>query len=280
MNHSELRQHFYRQLSSFYLQGELQALYHWSAQELMGWSRGETYLHNAGVVDEALLKRWNDVIGRLRQHEPIQYIFEKAWFHNLVLHVDKNVLIPRPETEELVQLVLSSLDPASGIHILDAGTGSGCIALALKHECPRWTVSGCDVSPEALAMAGRNARDNGLEVDFFLLDLKDDALLPARFDVVVSNPPYIPADWKHTLAANVVGHEPHLALFAPAADPFYFFRRITVRAVAWEAKAVFFETHATGVEDLVAALTPLWPGTIVVHRDMQGKERFLQLSRV
>lgn len=280
MNHSELRQHFYRELSPLYLQGELQALYHWCAQELMGWSRAEAYLHNAEVVEHTLLQRWNQVIERLKQHEPIQYIFGKAWFHNLVLRVDRNVLIPRPETEELVQLVLDSQLSASGLRIADVGTGSGCIALALKKERPHWAVSGCDVSPEALAVASSNARDNRLAVDFFLLDLHSDEFLTARFDVVVSNPPYIPTDLKHTLAANVIGHEPHLALFAPAGDPFYFFRRITALALAWEAKAVFFETHATEVESLVAALEPLWPGLITTHPDMQGKMRFLQMVRI
>jgi len=279
MDHAELRQHFYRELSPVYLQGELQSLYHWCVREIMGWGRAEVYLHNAEPVPDAVLQRWSEVIARLGRHEPVQYVFGRAYFRDMVLYVDSNVLIPRPETEELVQLVLDTQAGKTGLCVLDIGTGSGCIPLALKRARPGWQLNGCDVSTGALDVAKRNAQNNNLDVDFFFLDLTEkNTQMPLRPEVIVSNPPYIPRSQKSMLDRNVLDYEPHLALFAPASDPFYFFKRIVEEAAQWETKKVFFETHATDTAMLVVALASHWPGTIAVHRDMQGRERFLELT--
>lgn len=276
MTHEELRQRFYRNLSPHYAQGELQALYHWCVEELEGWSRVEAYGHNSDEVTEDQQKRWDEVCNRLQKHEPVQYIFNRAAFFDMQLYVDSNVLIPRPETEELVQLVLHRFSE-SKLRVLDIGTGSGCIALALKKARTDWNVSGCDVSIQALEVANRNARTLDLGVGFFEADTTQRIEALEEVDIIISNPPYIPVDREQELEKNVVDFEPHVALFAPREDAFFFFQQIVQRAIELHARAVFFETHATQTEELIENLKPLWPGHITTAADLSGKSRFVLL---
>jgi release factor glutamine methyltransferase len=271
-----LRQRFYARLSPFYLQGELQSLYHWSVQEIHGWSRAEVYARNEEEVGESVLSRWESVMERLAKSEPIQYIFNKASFFDLVLYVNESVLIPRPETEELVQLLLDE-NSAIKCRVLDIGTGSGCIPFAIKKARPNWTVSGCDISEGALEVAKKNGEKLGLDIHFFQADAKDLRSIKDT-DIIVSNPPYIPIDRKETLETNVLNYEPHLALFSPESDPYYFFRIITQVAVASGVKQVYFETHATEMDELTNALSQIWKGSIKVVKDLGGKERFVVLN--
>lgn len=278
MTHGEQRQYFYAQLTTHYAQGELQSIYHWCAQELEGWSRAQAYTHNEDEVSAAQSNRWNAVVERLKKYEPVQYIFQKAHFFDMTLYVDPSVLIPRPETEELVQLVLDRHMNAP-LGLLDIGTGSGCIALALKKRRTDWRVQGCDVSDPALEVARRNARVKQLDVTFFQTDLSgNDCKLPS-VNVIVSNPPYIPKNRGLTLEANVLNHEPHLALFAPEDAPFFFFERIAEEAERMQCSTVYFETHATENHHLETALRSCWKGQISWERDLAGKERFLVLQR-
>ncbi|MEX2597758.1 MAG: peptide chain release factor N(5)-glutamine methyltransferase [Salibacteraceae bacterium] len=276
MNHASLRQYFYSELSAHYLQGELQSLYHWCVLEIEGWNRAQAYLHNDDVVATDRLNRWKEVIAELQNKRPIQYIFNKSTFFDLDLFVDERVLIPRPETEELVEWVLeeeSSLD----LRVLDVGTGSGCIALALKSARPYWEVSACDVSEDALAVARQNAAKTHLPIRFALCDLRQSNFQLNQVDVVVSNPPYIPNNLNGSLAPNVQNHEPHLALFAPENEPFYFFKRIADVAKKAGVKRVYFETHASDVEELSRAVQSFWSGLLTVKNDLNGKPRFLKL---
>lgn len=276
MNQAELRQWFYAQLSREYAQGEMQSLYHWCVSEIHGWSRVEAYTHNQDLVSDAVSKQWRQVVERLKKMEPIQYIFGKAQFMDLELKVTPNVLIPRPETEELVQLVLDT-EKSETLTILDIGTGSGCIPLALKYYRPTWEVRSTDISIEALDVAMSNASMLSLKVDFFQSDIRTHMDLKG-VDVVVSNPPYIPSDRANDLEANVLKFEPHLALFSPENDPFYFFKRIAELAARDGVRAVYFETHATDMKELIASLSISWQGSIAVNKDLSGKERFLVLS--
>jgi len=255
------------------------AMYHWCAEEILGWSRAQVYLHNDEEVSENHLNQLETVVERLKKHEPIQYVFSKAMFRSLELFVDANVLIPRPETEELVELVLVEQQDRQ-LSVLDIGTGSGCIALALKKERPSWKVSACDVSREAMKVALRNAKENELEISVFHCDITDSELAwPQKlWDVVVSNPPYIRHEARNDIEQNVKGHEPHLALFAPANNPYYFFRKITEHALQLNARFVYFETEALAISELKMQLSALWPGSIRTASDLAGKPRFLVLA--
>ena len=277
MNHAELRQWFYSQLTAFYAQGELQSIYHWCIAELEGWNRAEAYMHNADLVAESELNRWKETTERLKKHEPIQYIFGKAQFMELELYVNATVLIPRPETEELVQLVFDH-ESSDVLKVLDIGTGSGCIPLALKAGRPDWRISACDISLEALEIASKNAKALNLDIDLFHADIREEPE-QVDFDVIVSNPPYIPVDLAESLEANVLDYEPHIALFSPAHDPFYFFKRIAEIAEKAGVSKVYFETHATDIEALLSILSGVWQGEIAAKKDLSGKDRFVVLSR-
>ncbi len=277
MTHAELRQSFYQALSANYLQGELLSLYHWCAQEIEGWSKSKTYLMNDTHVSESSLLRWKEVIERLKENEPVQYIFNKAQFGDFELYVDHNVLIPRPETEDLVALLLAH-ESDGKMRVLDIGTGSGCIALAMKHARMEWEVSACDISASAIEVAQRNAKNLGLPVNLFQRDvLSDEAEFP-EVDIYISNPPYIPTEAKSAMHSNVLNHEPHVALFAPEDDPLAFYKRIAHLAVKNAVKRVYFETHATDMDAFKDELSTIWKGTISVHNDISGKGRFVILG--
>ncbi|MDA7744528.1 peptide chain release factor N(5)-glutamine methyltransferase [bacterium] len=277
MTQAALRQWFYAQLSGVYAQGELQTMYHWCTSEIHGWSRAEVYSKSDEELEETDLNRWKLVTNRLTNSEPIQYIFEKAPFFDFELFVDENVLIPRPETEELVQLLLDE-NLEKDTQVLDIGTGSGCIALAIKNERSHWRVSGCDISEGALSIARKNSALLELDVNFFHADASQMETL-SDVDLIISNPPYIPIDSKESLETNVLDHEPHLALFSPESDPFYFFRAITQLAEASKVKKVYFETHATEMDTMIVVLKSIWSGTIRTAKDLGGKERFVILEK-
>ena len=169
------------------------------------------------------------VISRLNQHEPLQYILNEAWFYGRNFFVDPSVLIPRPETELIVEESKKVLCGAGG-RILDIGTGSGCIALSIALEFPQAIVTGIDVSEAALEIARKNAKALDVPVAFQKADILNGLPTDWNFDLIVSNPPYISVQEKSSLPENVIRHEPHLALFASETDPLVFYRAIAKAA--------------------------------------------------
>jgi release factor glutamine methyltransferase len=165
------------------------------------------------------------MVKRLQKHEPIQYIIGETEFYGLPFQVNPSVLIPRPETEELVDIIINDFKEKS-VRILDIGTGSGCIAIALKKHLPKATVVALDVSQKAIETAHVNALNNGVEVEFINMDVfSDEVLTLGTFDVIVSNPPYITEGEKTKMRSNVLDHEPHIALFVTS-NPLKFYERI------------------------------------------------------
>jgi len=220
---------------------------------------------------------------RLLQHEPVQYVLNEAWFCGLKLYVDKNVLIPRPETEELVDLITRSLRfPFESLSVFDIGTGSGCIAIALKRKFRKANVWACDISERALQVARRNATALNLEIRFIRMDMLDKRLwkqLPG-FEIIVSNPPYVPAAERGQLAPNVLQYEPATALFVPDEDPLVHYRAILDFALQHLAAdgSVYLELHDNTAKD-VAELFRSGGFAAELIRDMQGKERMLKAVR-
>lgn len=219
---------------------------------------------------------------RIAQFEPLQYVLGSAYFFGMDLHVNNSVLIPRPETEELVRLVIEKIKPNKhSVHlVLDIGTGSGAIALALKKSRPTWNVSGVDVSKEALAIAYKNSKEFLLEVDWKEVDILEQNLPDGKWTCIVSNPPYIPVSEGNEMRASVVQHEPHLALFVPENDPLLFYRRILELANNCETvKQVFFEIHENYSDETLALGESMgWKGEL--KKDLQGKERFICFARI
>lgn len=174
-------------------------------------------------------KKFEDALLRLLKHEPIQYIIGETEFFGLKFKVNKNVLIPRPETEELVQWILKDLESlkTQELSILDIGTGSGCIAISLAKKLPNARVSAIDISEGALEIARSNAKMNDVEIDFILQDILKSAELPGKYDLIVSNPPYVRELEKKEMHRNVLENEPEMALYVKDLEPLIFYQKIT-----------------------------------------------------
>lgn len=242
------------------------------------------------IVDEVMdgrlpAERVDEVLTRLLRSEPIQYILGYTSWGDMCLHVSPATLIPRPETLSLCQHVARLYPEAESRHVLDIGTGSGCIALGVKRLRPLWQVSGVDLSVEALSVARRNAEANGLEVTFAELDILDSAKTDRfigtigrpvggdfPYDIVVSNPPYICQSERAAMADNVLLYEPETALFVPDDDPLLFYRRIAMlRWGAWLA----FEINERFGHETADMLRSLQYTDIQILIDDYDKPRFV-----
>ena len=220
----------------------------WLLCEVLDCDRVDLYVRTGEMVAPSEVARFQDLLLRRLSHEPLQYIVGYTEFFRLRIRVTPAVLIPRPETEQVVERALELITAISTPTVLDIGTGSGCIALAIKHERPDAQVWACDVSPAALDLARHNAEMNALELGFFEADVLSESFLrlaPRPLDLIVSNPPYVPEAERTSLAPEVRDFEPAVALFA-GGDPLIFYRRIAVvgkdllRPEGW----LVFETHA------------------------------------
>ena len=170
--------------------------------------------------------KYNQAIERLKKAEPIQYVLENAWFLDRQFYVNSSVLIPRNETEELVQMIISNHKNDSSLNIIDLGTGSGCIAISLKLALPNANVYALDISKEALEIAKKNAQNLGVEINFLNADMRVEISDLPTFDIVVSNPPYVTMSEKKVMNTNVLAYEPHLALFVEDTHPLEFYEAI------------------------------------------------------
>jgi release factor glutamine methyltransferase len=261
------------------------------------------YLHNLKRVDVALnpnfelseddVKKWNAILLDLQQEKPIQYITGEAWFYGLRFEVNENTLIPRPETEELVEWILNSpiTHHPSPITILDIGTGSGCIPIALKANLPQANVSAIDVSEEALEVAKRNAAINKVDINFFqanILEVEDlyelpspNTQHPSPINIIVSNPPYVRVLEKQEIKKNVLDYEPHLALFVDDNDALLFYRKITQLALKNLAPngLLFFEINQYLGKETVALLENLGFKNIELRKDVYGNDRMIKCEK-
>ena len=246
-------------------------------------STGYLLASESTLSDEVLAQLKSD-IHRLSMHEPLQYVLGTTSFYGLEIQCSPAALIPRPETEELVDWVISEVQLAS-CSVIDLGTGTGCIPLAIKSKRPSWHVSGIDVSQDALALARSNALSLTLDVHFEGLDLLHDLSdfgLKETFNVVVSNPPYIPHADGMSMLPNVLNHEPHIALFVPDSDPLLFYRRIVVFCEQYLNidGYVFVEIHEELAEETKQLFHKAGFANIELRKDLQGKSRMIKAQRV
>lgn len=223
------------------------------------------------------------LLDRLQSGEPLQYVLGVADFYGLKFKVDASVLIPRPETEELVFQIIShgkKMDWQSG---LDIGTGTGCIAISLKKNCPEWSLSGLDVSEQALEIARENAAINEVEIDWLALSILDEDhwVDVPKYDFIVSNPPYIPYKEKAVMSARVIDFEPDSALFVPDDDPFLFYRTIIAFSLAKLKPhgALFFEVNEFNGQLLLDMIPTPFYSQAELLKDLQGKDRILYAQR-
>lgn len=269
------------QLIDLYPQDEAQALAWWIVEESTGLSRNEILTGCKGTKN---IPNLQTIIDRLHQFEPIQYIFGHTVWHGLDLKVTPATLIPRPETAELVDRINHEEAHTNNLplRVLDIGTGSGCIAIALKKAHPEWEVTGIDISEAAIEVAKENAKRNGVEVEFGIADIFSDSedLHSSDFiekkhpyDIVVSNPPYICEREKEEMRRNVLDYEPHTALFVPDEDPLTYYRRI---ASLHLGAHLFFEINEAYPSEMATLLNELQYTEIQVFEDIYGKARVIQ----
>lgn len=245
-------------------------------EKLTGWDRIQFSLSKNDFLTESqvtILDKWRQ---ELLQKRPVQYVIGEAWFVHYPFYVNENVLIPRPETEELVDWIYNDYKEAQKKSILDIGTGSGCIAISVKKLLPSNEVFGLDVSSEALKVAQKNATDLKAEVQFLQRNILEiDALAMQTWDIMVSNPPYIRPSEQAEMRHNVLDFEPHLALFIEENDPLLFYRKIAVLGTTHLNKngALYFEINESFGKDVVSLLQDLGYTDVELKKDLQDKDR-------
>ncbi len=266
----------------------------WLIEHITGFKKIDRIAHKNFLLNlqqEKLLKCY---LPELLQHKPVQYVLHEAWFAGIKLYVDENVLIPRPETEELIdwiigdcRLQVAETNPRASISnlqfaILDIGTGSGCIPVALKKKLSNCEIHAVDISENILAVAKRNAADQQTEIYFHKLDILDEAgwkQLPA-FDIIVSNPPYIKQSEATEMHKNVLQHEPNIALFVADKDALLFYKTIAAFGLQHLKPngKLFFEINEAHGKEICDLIKQYGYNKIELRKDMQGKERMVKAA--
>ena len=272
-----------RQLCTAYPEGEARALARMVFEECSRLTQTDLLLGKDNDLSADALTKIQNIVERLLRHEPIQYILGYADFCGHRFRVSPGVLIPRPETEELVRRIVADAHalPAP-VRILDVGTGSGCIALSLALALEGCETEGWDISPEALVQARRNAEAYPrAQVNFVQEDILHPAATDRQWDIIVSNPPYVCRREQQDMEANVLQYEPHLALFVPDDDPLLFYRGIVRFAQGHlsEQGALWFETNHALVAETAELIEKNGFSRVEVYEDGFGKKRLLRCQR-
>jgi release factor glutamine methyltransferase len=276
----EYRNDFIAQLEQQYGREEAESFFYLTLEDFRGMKRADLALNPQVVLSEDELPQWDFVVAQLKKETPIQYILGKTHFFGLEFEVNDNVLIPRPETEELVDWILTNnqiTESTNPLKVLDVGTGSGCIAIALAKNLPRAEVSAIDVSQSALKIANRNADRNNVVVNFIEKNILETDNLSTTFDIIVSNPPYVRELEKHEIRKNVIEYEPHLALFVSDNDALIFYKKITDLAKAHLSQngRLYFEINQYLAKETMDMLEQKGFSYLELRKDIYGNDRMI-----
>jgi len=271
----EYRTYFIEKLTPLYDVMEAESFFAIALEELKGWKRVDVALNPDAKLSDEEVSKWDAVLGEMELLKPIQYIFGHTYFYGLDFEVNENTLIPRPETEELVEWIIHESKNRGQVKILDIGTGSGCIAISLAKNLPDAQVFAIDVSNEALAVAKINAARNNVNVTFIQQDILAAQTLPEQFDIIVSNPPYVRNLEKAEIKQNVLDYEPHLALFVDDNDALVFYRKIALLAKANLPKngKLYFEINQYLGKETLEMLEDFGFTNVVLRKDIYGNNR-------
>lgn len=278
MNVSGLVQLYRQELIQIYPQREVEQIIALVFEDVLNYSRVDIVMHSDEVPEDHILTAMQSVLERLKNNEPVQYVLGKTVFYGLPFTVNRDVLIPRQETEELIHWILKDSLPDLP-SIIDLGTGSGCIPIVIKDLWPSAKVYGADVSVDALNLAGQNARLNGVDVEFFHFDiLERDSLAFMKFDLMVSNPPYVRRSERNLMQQNVLGFEPDLALFVEDDDPLIFYRKIVDLAEGHLNRGgkLYFEINEAFGKELSQLMKDRGFVGVELKKDFSGKHRMLR----
>lgn len=277
-----LIEHIGSSVADIYEAHEAKAIAMLVAEQVLQRSRLQLSVDRRQPVSEEQWQAAAAIIGRLQQHEPLQYVLGCVHFYGLELEVGPGVLIPRPETEELVDLIVRDHARGQQLQILDVCTGSGCIAIALSAHLPAEKVYALDISEPALAIARTNALKYGQPISWLRQDIlgQNLDLLPASLDIMVSNPPYVLEQEKTFMRKNVLTFEPHLALFVPDNNALLFYKRISELALKHlkPGGRLYFEINEQQAAPLVELMQAMGFGLVEVLQDLFGKDRFIRAA--
>ncbi len=302
----DYRTQFIQELSSIYDVGEAESFFYLILEEKQKLKRIDLALNPDLTFSNEEIEYWNSILEQLKKEIPIQYLLGKTSFYGLELEVNSNVLIPRPETEELVDWIIqsqklsfdSAQDHSTKLKIVDIGTGSGCIAISLAKSILNAQVFAIDVSEKALATAQKNAVMNEVEVNFIMADILKindlkklptshrrpepvEGSLPTYFDMIVSNPPYVRELEKAEIKKNVLDNEPHLALFVEDNDALIFYRKIAELAKKNLSPngQLFFEINQYLGKEMIELLENIGFKNVELRQDIHGNDRMIRGTR-
>jgi len=280
MRLNDIKQALKKQLAGQFESVELGPILSILIEHVTGWDQVQQVIHKDDLISAAQQLAFETAATALLAGRPIQYITGKTWFMGEPYIVDEQVLIPRPETEELVEWVIEyAAIKGKALRILDIGTGSGCIAIAIKKALPEAIVSAIDISTSAIKIAATNAAALKADIELIALDILNTAFLPDQYDVIVSNPPYIPMQEMKNMELQVTDHEPNIALFVPDEDPLVFYKAIARLAKLHLSTngQLFFEIHYDQGDAMIALLDDMHFHA-ELRTDLFGKDRMIRAS--
>lgn len=280
MRIKQYRTQFIKELSPFYDAYEAESFFYLILENKHKLRQIDLALNHELTFSDADLAIWGGFLNELKKEVPIQYLLGKTNFYGLDFEVNENVLIPRPETEELVEWVINENkkeEKSKKIKVLDIGTGSGCIAISLAKNLPNAEVYGIDVSKKAIETAKKNAINNNVDVTFMYLDILDTDVLTCTFDIIVSNPPYVRNLEKEEIKKNVLDYEPHLALFVDDNDALVFYRKIAALAKSGlkENGQLYFEINQYLGKEMTDLLKKMDFKNIELRKDIYDNDRMI-----
>lgn len=281
MTVKELNLLFEEELSSIYPKNEIKTFFFIVLEEFLNFQRIDSILRANDIINKEKQPVILSIIERLKHEEPMQYILGKTEFYGLPFNVNNKTLIPRPETEELVEWIIEETKNIdTELNILDIGTGSGCIPISLKVNIPKAIVTTIDVSNDAITIAKQNAVLNNVEISFLNMDILNSKKLPGNYDIIVSNPPYVRNLEKGEMKNNVLNNEPHLALFVENDNPLIFYDKISKLASAYLKKEgmLFFEINQYLSKETSSLIKNNGFQNISLKKDLFGNNRMIKAS--
>jgi release factor glutamine methyltransferase len=279
----KLRDNMLNDLGRIYPEHECKVMVDWLFNSIAGIEKKDIVLDPGRIIEEKIKAELLEKFGELMAYKPIQYVTGTAYFHGLELDVNPSVLIPRPETEELVKWVADDHQGKTGLKVLDIGTGSGCIILALGRLLKDPNLTAVDISGQIIETASRNAEKYRINVDFKkvnILEINNGHEL-GIYDLIVSNPPYVKESEKSTMMPNVLVYEPSVALFVPESDPLLFYRAIArfSKQHLFENGKLYLEINESLGEEIIRLLKDEGFSEITLKKDMQGKDRMIRCCK-
>lgn len=274
----EIQHQFYQELASIYPKTEIKTFFNWLAEAYLQWDTTQVLMRADQEISTEKAAQFQDALKELKTEKPIQYILGETEFYGLCFKVNPSVLIPRPETEELVDWIITDYKKVNQTtHITEIGTGSGCISVSLAKSNPKLKLTAIDISDEALAVAHHNANLHQVAVSFMQQDILEVQQLSNPVDVIVSNPPYVKQDERQLMKDNVLKYEPHLALFVANNSALLFYEKIIQLGLAQEnVPVIYVEINAGLAKETKALFTKAGFNEVILKKDIFGKARIIK----